>query len=75
MSARQKLNQSYIQGCLLLASVVGFVCESWTVFWIAAAIFAAGSLHSGEIRLSKRSAGQSSESRPRRFRRLFRRRR
>ena len=74
MSARQKLNQSYIQGCFLLASVVGFVCESWTVFWIAAAIFAAGSLHSGEIRLSKRNSDQSSESRPR-FRRLFRRRR
>ena len=56
MSARKKLNQGYINGCLLTAGVVGAACESWTVFWIAAAILMGLSFHSGDIRLTNRSA-------------------
>ena len=50
MSARRKLNQGYIQGCLVLAAVVGFVCQSWAAFWITAVILVGLSMHAGEIR-------------------------
>lgn len=50
MSSRHKLNQGYIQGCLLMAGIIGWICESWTVFWIAAVILVSLSCHAGEIR-------------------------
>src|SRR4051812_3987106 len=54
MSARTKLNLAYTQGCLLLAAVLGLVAGSWTVFVAALAVSIVGSLHAGEIRLSRR---------------------
>jgi hypothetical protein len=54
MGARQKLNQAYLNGALVIAAVIGAVTQSWTVFWLAA-LFAAGiSLHAGNIRLRGR---------------------
>ncbi len=61
MSARHKLNQGYIQGALVVASVIGVACESWTVFLIAATILVGLSLHSGEIRPT---GGRRSHRRP-----------
>jgi hypothetical protein len=53
MGARKKLNQSYLNGILIIAGVVGAATQSWIVFGIAAAALAVGSLHSGDIRLGK----------------------
>lgn len=50
MSARHKLNQSYVNGALLLAGVIGACTESWTVFIALTAIFIGLSIHAGEIR-------------------------
>jgi hypothetical protein len=50
MGARQKLNQAYLNGALVIAAVVGAATESWAVFWLAALIAAGSSLYSGEIR-------------------------
>lgn len=54
MGARQKLNQAYLNGALVIAVVVGAVTQSWTVFWLAALIAAGSSLHAGNIRLQGR---------------------
>ncbi len=54
MGARQKLNQAHLNGALVIAAVIGVATQSWTVFWIAAAIAAGSSLHSGDIRLRGR---------------------
>jgi hypothetical protein len=75
MSARKKLNQGYLQGSLVVAGVVGFFCQSWTVFWIATAILVASSIHSGEIRLTARKTQRSVRSRGPVVRRSFYRRR
>lgn len=50
MSARQKLNQGYIQGCLAIAALIGAVCRSWIIFGIAAVVLIGLSTQSGEIR-------------------------
>ena len=50
MSARHKLNQSYVNGALLIAGVIGACTESWTVFIALTAIFIGLSIHAGEIR-------------------------
>lgn len=55
MGARRKLNSAAILGSLTVASVVGCVSHSWIVFILAALILLALSLHSGDIRPSKRS--------------------
>ena len=60
MSARQKLNQGYIQGSLVIAGAIGVACESWVVFWIAALILVGLSTHSGEIRPTQRRRDQRS---------------
>jgi hypothetical protein len=54
MGARQKLNQAYVNGALIVAAVVGVATQSWTVFWLAATFVVVSSLYSGEIRLGGR---------------------
>jgi hypothetical protein len=54
VGARQKLNSAAIMGSLLLAGFLGVVTNSWIVFIIAAVIMLGLSLHSGDIRPSKR---------------------
>jgi hypothetical protein len=52
MNARHKLNQSSVNGALLLAGFIGACSESWAVFLILTAVFVALSVHAGEIRMS-----------------------
>ena len=65
MSARQKLNQGYIQGCLAIAALVGVVCQSWVIFGITAAVLIGLSTHSGEIRPNPERAGTHRDKRRR----------
>lgn len=55
MGARQKLNQAYLNGALIIAAVLGVATQSWTVFWIVTLIAVGSSMHSGEIRLHGRN--------------------
>ncbi len=50
MGARQKLNSAYVNGALLLATVVGAGCGSFTAFVLAALFFMASSLYTGDLR-------------------------
>ena len=50
MGARQKLNQAYVNGALVVAGVAGLVTESWAVFIIVAAVLIGVSTYSGDIR-------------------------
>lgn len=50
MNARLKLNAAVVQGSLIIAAVVGWACNSWTVFLIVAVILIAAAIYSGEIR-------------------------
>ena len=63
MSARHKLNQSYVNGALLLAGFAGACAESWTVFITLMVIFVSLSIHAGDIRTS--STGRSGKQRRR----------
>lgn len=54
MSARQKLNQAYINGVLLIAGLIAACAESLTVFVTLTVIFIALAIHAGEIRTSPR---------------------
>ena len=38
MSARTKLNAVAIQGAIAVAAIIGWVCESWIVFLVAAVV-------------------------------------
>ena len=53
MSARQKLNQAYCNGALIFAICFGYLCESWSIFWLALIFSLLQSLHAGEIRPSR----------------------
>jgi hypothetical protein len=50
MGARQKLNQSYFNGSLVIAALVGLVAQSWPLFFLALAVLLASNLCCGEIR-------------------------
>jgi hypothetical protein len=54
LSARHKLNQAYVTGCVLLAGVAGYLSGSWLVFGIALAVLLAANLYSGDIRPDQR---------------------
>ena len=54
VGAREKLNEAYVIGSLLLAAIAGWISGSWLVFIIAAVILLALNLHAGDIRPSKR---------------------
>jgi hypothetical protein len=68
MGSRHKLNQGYVQGCLLFAGILGWLCHSWAVFWIAAFILISLSFHSGEIRPQGDPPRNRRSRRPRRGR-------
>ena len=55
MGARQKLNEAYVNGALIIAGIAGLVTESWTVFIIAAAVLIGASTYSGGIRTKSRN--------------------
>jgi len=50
VNARNKLNVATVNGCLLLAALVGMMTESWAVFLLAFAALVAGGITSGDIR-------------------------
>ncbi len=49
-TARHKLNAASINGILIVAGIVAFFGQSWTVFWLLVAILLGTSLMSGDIR-------------------------
>lgn len=53
MGARQKLNQAFVTGSVLLAITAGLVAQSWLVFFGALAALLASNLYLGEIRPRK----------------------
>lgn len=50
MSARTKLNIAALNGCLIVAAVLGLAFDSWFVFVVVAAVLVAADFHSGLIR-------------------------
>lgn len=50
MIARHKLNVAYVNGCLLVSALFGWITESWAVFLAALAVVLTCGLYSGEIR-------------------------
>jgi hypothetical protein len=54
MGARQKLNAGYALGSLILATVLGVVFQSFTVFILALVVFVGCNLYLGEIRPNSR---------------------
>lgn len=50
MNARQKLNWAAVNGCLLAAGMLGYLCGSWLVFGLALAGALALARHAGDIR-------------------------
>ena len=55
MGARNKLNQAYANGSLLIAAIVGVLFESWTLFWLTLAYCLVSNLSTGDIRGSRPS--------------------
>jgi len=54
MGARQKLNQAYLNGTIVVATLIGILAQSWAVFWLALALGIASSFFGGEIRTNGR---------------------
>ena len=54
MGARHKLNVAAVNGCLLLAGLVGLVTQSWWAFGAALLVFVALAYHAGDIRPDRR---------------------
>jgi|HubBroStandDraft_4_1064222.scaffolds.fasta_scaffold277835_4 hypothetical protein len=50
MTARNKLNDAYFNGCLLVAGLLGLVLRSLTIFVMALIALVIGNLCSGGIR-------------------------
>ena len=50
MGAREKLNQAYLNGAVVLGAVIGLVGQSWTLFWLAAAYVIGSNIYAGGIR-------------------------
>jgi hypothetical protein len=55
MGAREKLNASYACGSLVVAAIIGAICQSGTVFVIAAVILLGLNVAAGEIRPTRRN--------------------
>ncbi len=54
MGAREKLNEAFVTGSIVMAAIAGWMTGSWLVFIIAAAIMLAMNVHDGDIRPSRR---------------------
>ncbi len=50
MSARGKLNDVYVNACLLVAAAVGLIAQSWLAFVAALAVLVGVCLADGAIR-------------------------
>ncbi len=49
-NARSKLNVAYFNGCLLVSGILGWIVQSWAVFWVALAVTIGCGVHGGNIR-------------------------
>ncbi len=54
MGARNKLNAAHLNGCLIVAGILGGLTSSWQVFAVALAILVMLDLYTGGIRPTKR---------------------
>jgi hypothetical protein len=54
VGAREKLNEAFAIGSLLVAAVAGYATGSFLVFLIATAVLIGANLYSGDIRPGKR---------------------
>jgi hypothetical protein len=54
LSARTKLNIAFIQGALLVAALVGWSFNSWTAFFLIAAVLIVLAIYAGNIRPGSR---------------------
>lgn len=54
MSARNKLNQAYVNGALLIAGVCGAIGQSWSVFTVVAGLLLVLNVLFDEIRFARR---------------------
>ena len=50
MGARQKLNEASVFGSIVVAGVIGFATDSWTIFAIATAVLLIAVVYNGDIR-------------------------
>lgn len=55
MGARQKLNSAALLGNLVFAGLIGLVTQSATVFVVAFVVLIACSVHSGDMRVQRRT--------------------
>ena len=60
MTARKKLNVAFINGSVLLAGLIGYVCQSWIAFALALVLLLGMSIYAGDVRLK---GGQGSNLR------------
>jgi len=61
MGARQKLNQSYFNGSLFLAALVGLLAQSWLVFFLVLFVLLGFILYLREIRLRRQNKERPGE--------------
>jgi hypothetical protein len=54
MGARQKLNEAFIYGSLVLAAIAGYLADSIAVFLLTGTVLIAMSFYTGDIRPGKR---------------------
>ena len=45
------MNTVAVNGSLIVAAIIGGMCQSWTVFVVAAATLIGGCLYAGDIRI------------------------
>jgi hypothetical protein len=53
MGARHKLNEAFVNGALIVATIVGFLAESWLVFGLVFGGLFVLKLYSGDIRVNR----------------------
>ena len=60
MGARQKINVAAVNGCLIVAGLLGLVTQSWPAFGAALLVLLALAYHAGDIRPTGRHQGPDS---------------
>jgi hypothetical protein len=55
MGARQKLNQAFVTGSLVVAAFIGIIADSWLVFLVALAVLIGSNLYGQDIRPGRRN--------------------
>ena len=58
MGARHKLNEAFVNGALIVATIVGLLAESWLVFSLVFGGLFILKLYSGDIRVNRQNRRQ-----------------